>query len=219
LTWHALRRAAGLVFLSEFAAELAMANGFRGESTIIRPGLDVVDPNPAPRERTIVVVAHLFRYKRVEDAVEGFARSKLADDGYTLHVYGGLYDRRYADEVQAHIASTTVANAVVVHDTRPPVEVRAAVRSATAVVQPSACENAPQIVYEALSEHTPIVASDIPAHRELLRDGLYPMGDVDALAEQLREAVNGHLVNRAARELPTWQSSAEAVAAFCARCA
>ena len=92
LTRHALRRARGVVFLSDIAVDLAAANGFRGESAVIRPGLEIVAVNRAPRDRTIVVVAHLFRYKRVEDAVQGFALSKLADEGYTLHLYGGLYD-------------------------------------------------------------------------------------------------------------------------------
>ena len=92
-------------------------------------------------------------------------------------------------------------------------------RAATAVVQPSACENAPQIVYEALSEDTPIVASDIPAHAELLGTGLYGVGDTHAVATLLRDAVDGRLVNRAARPLPTWEESAAAVADFCVRCA
>jgi glycosyltransferase involved in cell wall biosynthesis len=219
LTRHALRRSRGVVFLSNIAVELAAANGFHGESAVIRPGLDTVAVNRAPRDRTVVVVAHLFRYKRVEDAVEGFAFSKLADDGYTLHLYGGLYDHRYTDEVRAAIASAPDPSSIVVHDTRPPAEVREAVRSATAVVQPSACENAPQIVYEALSEDTPIVASDIPAHRELLRTGLYPVADTHAIAALLRDAVDGKLVNEAARQLPTWKESAAAVADFCARCA
>jgi glycosyltransferase involved in cell wall biosynthesis len=207
-----------VVFLSEMAADLAAANGFKGACAVIRPGLDTVETNASPRDHAIVVVAHLFRYKRVEDAIDGFITSKLADDDYTLHIYGGLYDRPYVDELRRTIARAKDPSSIVMHDTRPPAEVRAAVRAAAAVVQPSACENAPQIVFEALAEKTPIVASDIAAHRELLATGLYDIGDTEAAASLLRDAVEGRLVNRQARALPTWSESAAAVADFCAGC-
>lgn len=51
-------------------------------------------------------------------------------------------------------------------------------------------EALPCAVLEAMASGLPVVASDLPATRELLADGgglLYPIGDVDAMAERIIE--------------------------------
>lgn len=83
------------------------------------------------------------------------------------------------------------------------------------MLQCSAAENAPQAVFEALAAGTPIVASDIGAHAELLRTGLYPLGDVSALSRGLSAAAQGFWQEQSKCVLQPWSQFAASVAAFC----
>jgi glycosyltransferase involved in cell wall biosynthesis len=187
--------------------------GWAGSGRLIRPGL-VDRPGPADRDHVVVVVAHLFRYKRVEDAIAGFRRSGLSAEGYRLDIYGGPYDRPYADTLERLAAEGSGVNLL---GPRAPEETHRAVAQAAVVVQPSACENAPQIVYEAIGRHTPLIASDIGAHRELLANGLYPLGDTEALARAMRDAVKNPAPARTRVELQPWSQVALEIADYCAQ--
>lgn len=62
------------------------------------------------------------------------------------------------------------------------------VRASQALVLPSQREGLPRSVMEALALQTPVVASDVRGNRDLVDEEvgrLYPVGDVDALAEAL----------------------------------
>jgi glycosyltransferase involved in cell wall biosynthesis len=216
LTMRAMRSANGVIFLSQHAADLLAEHGWRGNGRVLRPGLSTLQPRAHDaRDPVVVVVAHLFRFKHVEDAVNGFARSGLAAGGVRLRIYGGHYDKAYVREVRQAIASSGIAESVELTGSRPVAEVQGAISGALAVIQPSICENAPQIVYECIAASTPIVASSIAAHRELLRSGLYPPGEPDGLAAALLEAVDGRAVNEVAVPLGSWTEHAEAIARFC----
>lgn len=215
LTRRALETASGVVFLSESAYALFRQRGWSGRSAVIRPGAPASPPQDVGREDVVVAVAHLFRYKRVEDAVAGFLASRLSERGYRLDIYGGPYDHGYARGIAALVDSVRPRGAVRLRGARPATEVAAAVARAVAVVQPSACENAPQIVYESLAAGTPVIASDIPAHRELLRSGLYPLGDAETAGRRLREAVSNGLGEQERVEIASWSQVAHDIAAFC----
>ena len=69
--------------------------------------------------------------------------------------------------------------------------------NALCVVAPSKAEGFSLPVVEAMAAGIPALASDIPAHRELLTAGLFPADDFDALAVLLRQAAD-----------PAWRSMA-----------
>jgi glycosyltransferase involved in cell wall biosynthesis len=215
LTRRALRRAAAVVLLSETAKEL-LGREIRGRTEVIRPGLDPAEPvPPGDRGSDVVVVAHLFRYKRVEDAVEAFAAAGDATGGRRLVIYGGHYDAPYVAEIRATIDRLGIRDRVDLVGARTGSEVRAAMRAAAVVLQPSACENAPQVVYECLTDATPIVCSDIAAHRELV-DGAHPaVGDVPAWGRALAAALDDPRPPVAAAALGSWADSARAIAEVC----
>ncbi len=216
LTRRALRRAAGVVFLSETARDLLDGQRLPARTVVVRPGRDEPPADgPVARGRDLVVIAHLFRYKRVEDAIEAFATLGPARADRRLLVYGGHYDAPYVAELRAAIDRLGVGDAVELVGARPGAEVRAAMRSAAVVLQPSACENAPQVVYECLADATPIVASAIPAHCELLGGELAPVGDVATWTRLVTAALDHPTPPTAAVELGSWADSARAIVELC----
>jgi glycosyltransferase involved in cell wall biosynthesis len=73
--------------------------------------------------------------------------------------------------------------------------------NAAAFVLPSRLEGLPLTLLEAASYGTPVIASDIAPHREVLRTSatghlLYPVGDIDALAAAIAETVHDPLASR-----------------------
>lgn len=216
LTTRAVRRAAGVVLLSQTARDLLADVAMPGRVEVIRPGIEPWAEAPGPdRGRDVVVVAHLFRYKRVEDAIRAFAGARLADEGRRLSVYGGRYDQPYVAELEALIAELGLGSSVQLLGARTGTEVREAMRRAAVVLQPSACENAPQVVYECLADGTPIVCSDIAAHRELLGTGLPAVADVEAWTDRLRATLDAPSAPAAAVPLGPWEDAARSIAELC----
>jgi alpha-1,2-rhamnosyltransferase len=82
-------------------------------------------------------------------------------------------------------------------------------RGAAATISASAGEGFGLPVVESLSLGTPVIASDIPAHREI--GGAYcrffPPGDAAALSAALREALAGALPRPTGFRWPDWQES------------
>ena len=76
-------------------------------------------------------------------------------------------------------------------------------------VQPSLWEGSPYAVLDAMVRGLPVVASDIPGHRDMVMDGstglLVPAGDPPALARAIRSLLDdeedGRRLGRAGREL------------------
>lgn len=64
-------------------------------------------------------------------------------------------------------------------------------KSSDVIVLTSKLEAGPLVPLEASALRVPIVAADIPAHREFLDDScLYPLGDVDSLASSIASVLN-----------------------------
>ena len=74
---------------------------------------------------------------------------------------------------------------------RTPAALAALYANAGAFVLPSSHEGQPIAVIEALAYGCPLILSDIPAHREIecAAARYVPSGDIDALAEFLREQI------------------------------
>ncbi len=213
-TLHSLRSSHGMIFLSDIGLKLARAHGLRGRTIVIRPGVDEIPvQSMSSRDNVVIVVAHLFKYKRVEDAIRAFVASDLGQRGWQLNIYGAPFDRPY-HRLIAHLVEES-GSSVRLLGNRPAPEVREAIGRARVMLQCSAMENAPQVVFEALAARTPVVASNIGAHYELISRGLYPLGDIAALSEELMAAAEGSLGEQSKIPLRPWSEFAEAVGRFC----
>ena len=174
-------------------ADLAHAHG--RAATLIPNGVPAPGPAPDPGllspfglepGRYALLVGRLVPEKRHLDLIRAFARARLP--GWKLALVGA------ADHADAHAAQVLQAAAqhagVVCTGFQQGAALQALYAHAGVFVLPSSHEGQPIALLEALSHGLPVIASDIAPHRELgLPDGtLFPLGDIDALAERLREA-------------------------------
>ena len=134
-------------------------------------------------QKYILCVGRLDPLKGFHDAVEAFRRA--APEGFKLVIVGGsLGDDAYAADLKA-----AASDDIVFAGARSTAEVRTLYQNAALFVHPSYLEGFPIVVLEALAADVPIVASDIPPHREVGLDSrcYFPKGDVEALSAILAE--------------------------------
>ncbi|MDG9697105.1 glycosyltransferase, partial [Streptomyces sp. DH17] len=94
-----------------------------------------------------------------------------------------------------------------------PLTVAAMAAGANCFVLPSAAEGGPTVLIEMLLMGCNVVASDIPANRAIFAaagwtEGLYPLGDIDALAATVKDIAGRRMpsdVTERAREAFTWE--------------
>lgn len=167
------------------------------------------------RARHVLVVAGADPRKNPECAIRGHARSAAMQRSGTPLVVTGSYDAEWlAGQRAAAVALGGAAELV-----EAPGHLREAAlldlyADALCVVAPSRAEGFSLPVIEAMAAGIPVLASDIPAHRELLEGGLFGTDDDVALAALLGR-VNDPAWRAAtlARQAAVWPSfRAEAVA-------
>jgi glycosyltransferase involved in cell wall biosynthesis len=132
------------------------------------------------RERYFLHVGRIVAEKRQLDLIEAFARARPA--GWKLVLVGaGKCD--YAREVTA----AAQKHDVVLTGFQQGTTLAQLYTHAGAFVLPSSHEGLPIALLEALSYGLPVLASDIAANLEigLSRTSYFPLGDIEALAEQL----------------------------------
>jgi glycosyltransferase involved in cell wall biosynthesis len=176
---------------SWYADQLEARYGRRPTFIPNGPGLSNVKPSDDPeilsrlgldRERYFLFVGRLTPDKRVEDLLVAAASLQ---EPMVVVVAGDTSDTdTYAERLRAHWSESAKFPGYVYGT-----ELADLYAGAAALVLPSSVEGLPICLLEAMSFDTPVVASDIPANREVLDDGrsglLYPVGDVDALRESL----------------------------------
>lgn len=167
-------------------------------STIIPNG--VVPPEDdiatdAPRRfgleplRYVLLVGRLVPEKRHHDLIAAFLKAALP--GWKLAIVGGAdHPDAYSASVlnAAHAHEDVVCTGVLTGDALMQMYAHAAV-----FVLPSSHEGLPIVMLEAISHGIPVIASDIAANREVQCEAVrhYPLGDVEALAQCLRDARAG----------------------------
>ncbi len=184
----AVDRAPALIALTAgMRDELAAAGAPPGRVQVIPNGVDVraFAPPPAGARRAdeLLFVGRLAEQKGVFDLLEGFALLARARPAARLRLLGaGPLEGRLRERA----AAAGLADRVALAGLAPPQAVRAALAEATALLHPSRGEGLSCSLLEAMASGCPIVASDLPANRELIRDGaeglLVPPGDPQALA-------------------------------------
>ena len=228
-----LRHADGLVVTTELHAEAARELGVSGERILVAPNAVNLDrfppagPVPAGPPYRIIYVGNLFRRKGVFTLVQALSR---LPETYSLEIAGGSPESRPAFE--AHLQACRVGPRVRMHGVLAPPAVPALLQIAHVAVLPNSTDSdvssrytSPLKMFEYMAAGVPIVASDVPAIRQVLRHDvnawLVPPDEPAALAAGLAH-VCGHpeiarrLAAQARRDVlsRTWDARAERILTF-----
>ncbi len=162
-----------------------------GPATPCREPLDV---HGLVAGRYVVSVGRIVPEKRIEDSIIAFLQAvehqpALADCKLAI---AGTGSGQYMDEIRRQADRSNGRVKLVGHLGANCVD--GLFRLAAAYVTSSELEGLPSSVCEAMERSTPIVASDIPPHRQLLETVahhglLFPVGDAAASAERLRRVL------------------------------
>jgi glycosyltransferase involved in cell wall biosynthesis len=207
---------------------LAETFGPRPRVYVVRSAVDLPaePPKRNPARALIMYVGQLYPWKGVDTLVH--AMKRLPDA--TLEIIGGLPYEPDAARLEALAGSLGVIGRVTFRSFVPPGELGAHLARATVVAVPlpdniySRRFTSPLKIFEAMGAGVPVVVSDLPAIREVIRDGsnglLVPPGDPDALAAALRKVIEdpalAEALARQARrdaEAHSWERRAEALRA------
>jgi glycosyltransferase involved in cell wall biosynthesis len=138
----------------------------------------------APRQY-ILLVSRFVPEKRHLDLIEAFRQAELP--GWKL-VFVGKADHQgdYMKKVQA---AATFSDAIVFTGFQSGESLHALYLHAGLFVLPSSHEGLPISILEAMSYGLPVVASDIPANRDIQNDAIkyFPLGDTRTLAGLLKK--------------------------------
>ena len=187
------------------------------------PVLDdsVLDRFGLRADRYVTFIGRLVPEKRVQDLIVAFGR--LNHPGLRLAIVGDArHSAAYAEQLKLLVGGS---DRVVFTGPQTGPALASLFARAAVYVSASELEGMPKAVLEAIGYGTPVVLSDIPAHRELLAgvDGarLVAPGDVDGLIKNLRavlaaaehhRSVAAQARERAARRY-AWASIADATEA------
>ena len=220
-----LRRVAALIGVSEAEAALVRDRlPFAGEVTVIPNGVDTAafaDLEPfEDGGPTVVTVGRLEHYKNVEALID--AAAHLPRDVRVVIVGDGPARPQLEERVRARSLDDRVSFRGRVSD----LEVRRWLRTAGTFVTLSRHEAFGLTVVEALAAGARVLASDIPAHRELLElyggdaGTLVPL-DMDPadLAARLDQSAHRGRENGGGVAVPTWDEVAARVEAVYERVA
>jgi phosphatidylinositol alpha-mannosyltransferase len=177
------------------AAAAFVSNRFDGDVRVIPNGCDVeafARATPAtglPEGRRILWVGRLDPQKGFRIALDAFATLAATEPDLSLVVIGDGQDRAMLDTLPGALRERVVSLGAVPHDQLAPFYA-----AADAFVAPATGQESFGIVLvEAMAAGVPVVASDIPGYREVVRDGeqgiLVPAGDIPALTHGLRRVL------------------------------
>lgn len=152
------RRLAGQIAISRFVAERV-----EGESRIIHPGVPVSTEPPVDRQPVILVAQRLEAEKSTGLALEAFAASGLAADGWRLELAGsGALEEHLRERAIVSGISDSVAF-LGRRDDIPALMARSSILLATAPAEPFGLT-----VVEAMAAGLPVVAAAAGGHAESL---------------------------------------------------
>jgi glycosyltransferase involved in cell wall biosynthesis len=192
----ALARAAALVAVSQFAKDEAVrhfgADPARIEVVRSGPGLFAPDGSGAAARPELeespflLYVGNLGGNKNLPFLVRSFAR---ADPPARLVLAGRA--RGDLEELRQAIEAAPSRDRIELRGDVPDAELERLYRSAVALLLPSVYEGFGFTALEAMGRGCPVLASDIPALREISGSGalLLPLGDEAAWAEAMRRVV------------------------------
>ncbi len=138
--------------------------------------------------RYILYLGRLVPEKRPELLIKAF--KKLQPDGWKLVLAGGISDTaKYTAKL---LEMSNGSNRIIFTNEIKGRKLAEIVRGAGLFVLPSDLEGLPLVMLEAMQEGIPVLASDIPPHKQLIgsnRGLLFEAGKVDSLVEGLERAL------------------------------
>jgi glycosyltransferase involved in cell wall biosynthesis len=179
------RRVDRLVVITHRLKELYVASGIPAERVLVAPdGVDLarfeppIDRSEARRQlglsvegRVVCYTGHLFEWK----GIYVLADAALHVPDVLFLIVGGMAEDQ--EQLQAYIAEQSIENVRLIGHV-PPTEVPRFLFAADVLVlpnsgrEPMSCEyTSPLKLFEYMASGTPIVATDLPSVREILRDG------------------------------------------------
>lgn len=189
------RRIRAGIAVSEAAAAF-LGRAIPGEVEIVPNGVDVerfagpVPPAPGlPSGKFVLWVSRLDPQKGFPVMVRAFRRLALTDGEISLVVVGAGRDADAVRLLPDEIRRRVVMLGAVLHDRLPAYHAAASVFASAAIGQ----ESFGYVLVEAMAAGVPVVATDIPGFREVVREGrdglLVPPGDPEALAAALHRVL------------------------------
>ena len=218
------RRASAVICVSE--AEASLLRGDYGrtgfEAVVIPNGVDrdaITEAEPFPCARSVILVAgRLEPYKQVDRVIDAM---RYLDPGMRLVVVG---DGSASTDLKRHAERSGCSERVEFLGRIEVEEVRRWQRTAAVAVSFSRHEAYGLVLAEALSAGSPVVASDIPAHREVsVRAGgsvrlVPPEGTGRDVANAIEIAMTMSVTPSEAAGLLTWTEVAEQTLRLYRRC-
>lgn len=122
-----------------------------------------------PDARLLISVGTLLPRKRAELLVEAMSAPQLS--GYTLLLCGRTSETAYLERIRGDISRLGLSGRVKILGQIAPHDVPKLMKLSAAYITASEFEGRPNAVLEAMAAGIPIIASDIPAHAEILSDG------------------------------------------------
>jgi glycosyltransferase involved in cell wall biosynthesis len=184
---------------------------------------DSAVPLDAPHEPFLLVIGDLLRYKGVEFVADALQMMPVIERPRVL-VVGRLLDRRYVSALQQRIRAAQLDAHLRLIGPASQVRVLELLRRAVACILPSRFENASRLPMEAMSQGTPVIASDIASFRESCGNdaAFFDLADPHGLAALMRRVVadrpyRERLAMRGSRRadsLHPWIASERIVATF-----
>lgn len=186
-TTESLERADDLVVLQELARR-EIPQPYRDKTHVVHQSVlnpPVSDKRPAPETESfqVLTVAHL---RGVKDPLRlGYASRELpADSDIHAFLIGAVLEDDYEEKLREFDSSERFTYL----GEKPREQTLQYIKGADVLVVPSRLEGGANVVTEAISSETPIIASDIPGNRGLLGDdypGYFPVDDTEALRNLL----------------------------------
>jgi phosphatidylinositol alpha-mannosyltransferase len=193
------RRLDARIAVSHAAADF-LARAFPGPVEIIPNGVEVerfagagrersTRPAEVPAGRVLLWVSRLDPQKGFPIMVRAFAILAREEEDLRLVVIGDGRDRGAIDALPDDLRRRVAMLGTVPNAELPPYHAAADVFVAAAVGH----ESFGIVLVEAMAAGVPVVATDIPGYREVVRDGidglLVPPGDPDTLAASIRRVL------------------------------
>ena len=202
-----------IVALQEQALE-ALASPLRSKAEVIFQSAPSMPRKAKPKSRLDCVVAGHLR--QVKDPATLFAAMRLLPPELQIHVrhFGAPLERSLGDEafaLQSHDRRYRYLGA------QPHRRVRAAIQAAHLLVHPSLAEGGANVIVEAVTAGTPVLASRVPGNVGMLGKrygGYFEPGDAAGLARMLQRALGPGLLARlreqCAQRRPLFRPATEA---------
>ena len=148
-------------------------------------------------EKIIGYIGRLHRGKRIETAIEAFAKARKYVGNARLLIIGGddcPDEASYKEELQQLATDLGVSEAVAFTGYLPAEDMPAAIAALDVCVLPSKSESFGMVLMESWAQGVPTVASSVGACCEITHDSgggfLVPVGDAGAFAERLHFLLN-----------------------------